>query len=527
VIIPVPTDIVVPTCLLLTDTTDQAESCAYALDPSDYERDLNQQGVYLAVLDTGASNHLLVNEELFDELLDLPDSLEVSGISGKMQVTQHGHFRLQMISYEGEALTIEGHAMFIPGAARNLLSVQRLVSSLRLSQCRGAPSVAPYFTVSDTHLVLKNLPGVRTFTIPLDGDSNLPLARLRKHRSTADALLCATDFANQNLTEPQKELLRWHFKIGHLSFQSVRLLLRRGILATSEAMKSLHRRAAKADSPKCASCQYGKQRRTTKPGQTHSTDSKVPGAIVKEKLIPGQRIFVDHFKCSTPGRLTTGYGKTPTHEMYSGGSLWIDAASSVVYVAMQVSLDTHETLLAKHKFEAFLLDLGYVATEYVSDGGTAFTSHTFSQNLREHRQVQVLAAPGAHHHNGVAERAIGTIMAMARTMMLHSAVRWPEVNDPTLWPLAVNHAVFLYNHIPRGDNGLAPLEILTRSSWSADRAQHLHVWGCPTYILDPKLQGGDRIPKWRPCSRRGVYMGVAENYATSSPLVLNLQSGAI
>jgi hypothetical protein len=87
---------------------------------------------------------------------------------------------------------------------------------------------------------------------------------------------------------------------------------------------------------------------------------------------------------------------------------------------------------------------------------------------------------------------------MAHTMMLHSAVRWPEVNDPTLWPLAMNHAVFLYNHIPRGDNGLTPLELLIRSSWSTNRAQHLHVWGCPTYVLDPKqvetaYQNGDQV----------------------------------
>jgi hypothetical protein len=352
---------------------------AYHTDPSGYDQDLLEQGQYTAVLDTGASNHLLVNEDLFVELQDIPTALDVSGISGTMQCRKHGRFQLQLLSIEGNTLNIEGHALYMPEASRNLLSIQRLVGDLRHGHWKGSPSVAPYFTISDTHLVLRNLPGLTTFTVPLDAHSNLPEARVRRQNDQSKAMLCVTDVNNQNLSEAQKELLRWHFKIGHLSFAAVRLLFRRGVLAAGETMRSLHRRAANADNPRCASCQYGKQRRTPKRGQLHSTDPAHMGAIVKEKLMPGQRVFVDHFKCSTPGRLTTGYGKGLTHEMYSGGSLWVDAASGLVYVAMQISMDTHETLLGKHKFEAFMRDLGYTVTEYVSDGGTAFTSPAFTE----------------------------------------------------------------------------------------------------------------------------------------------------
>jgi hypothetical protein len=67
--------------------------------------------------------------------------------------------------------------------------------------------------------------------------------------------------------------------------------------------------------------------------------------------------------------------------------------------------------------------------------------------------VTSFAGAGAHHHNGTAERAIQTIMNMSRTMMLHAAIHWPDVADSTLWPMAVAHAVYLYNHMPALDTG--------------------------------------------------------------------------
>jgi hypothetical protein len=141
---------------------------------------------------------------------------------------------------------------------------------------------------------------------------------------------------------------------------------------------------------------------------------------------------------------------------------------------------------------------GHVIAEYVMDGATSFTSSEFTEELKEFRQHQLIAAPGAHHHNGPAERCIGTLMALAQMMMLHTAIHWPEVSDPKLWPMAVQHAMFLYNHMLKKGTGLAPIELLSCSHWSTHHAQHLHVWGSPVYVLDPTLQDGQKIPKWKP-----------------------------
>ena len=47
---------------------------------------------------------------------------------------------------------------------------------------------------------------------------------------------------------------------------------------------------------------------------------------------------------------------------------------------------------------------------------------------------------GAHHQN-YSERHIQTIFNMARAMMLHFALHWPQVAETNLWPFAVDHAI--------------------------------------------------------------------------------------
>ncbi len=139
---------------------------------------------------------------------------------------------------------------------------------------------------------------------------------------------------------------------------------------------------------------------------------------------------------------------------------------------------------------------GVAPQEYLADNSKTFTSAEFSKNLASFQQVMRFAGDGAHHHNGIAERNIRTIMASARTMMLHSAIHWPDVADPTLWPLAVKHAVFLVNHMPDPRTGLSPSEIFTKTRWEQKKLMDVHVWGCPVYVLDKAISDGKKLPRW-------------------------------
>ena len=213
--------------------------------------------------------------------------------------------------------------------------------------------------------------------------------------------------------------------------------------------------------------------------------------------------------------------------MYCGGCLFIDHASSYVHIEPQAHLTTHETLKAKENYELMSRDLGIIVQSFLTDNGSAFTSKEFTSELAKFEQVIRFAGTGAHHHNAIAERSIQTIMAIARTMMLHAAIHWSDVADACLWPMAVQHAVFLHNHMPSESTGISPHDIFTRSRWEQRKFHDLHVWGCPVYCLEKEMHDGKKLPRWKPRSHRTMNMGLSAKHASTVPLVLNLDTGYI
>ena len=69
-----------------------------------------------------------------------------------------------------------------------------------------------------------------------DPKNNLPTHeaiipnQIQKEVKAFTRAVCVTNEANQNLNPSQKELLRWHFRLGHIRFQHVQWLIRTGRL---------------------------------------------------------------------------------------------------------------------------------------------------------------------------------------------------------------------------------------------------------------------------------------------------------
>ena len=85
-------------------------------------------------------------------------------------------------------------------------------------------------------------------------------------------------------------------------------------------------------------------------------------------------------------------------------------------------------------------------------------------------------------------------------MMLHSSLRWKQGIDSSLWPMAVDYATHVYNHLP-GPNGQCPADLFTAALIPRHQLKNIHVWGCPVYVLDPTLQQVNKLPRWEPRSR--------------------------
>ncbi|KAL7565609.1 hypothetical protein ACA910_018971 [Epithemia clementina (nom. ined.)] len=93
--------------------------------------------------------------------------------------------------------------------------------------------------------------------------------------------------------------------------------------------------------------------------------------------------------------------------------------------------------------------------------------------------------------------------------------------------MALEYAAWIYNHVPHQDNGLAPMERFTGTKMDCTYLRRVRVWGCPSYVLDPKLQDGHKLPKWAARSRQGQFLGFSSQHSTTIGMIRNLATGTI
>ena len=172
------------------------------------------------------------------------------------------------------------------------------------------------------------------------------------------------DNNNLNLTTPQKELLKWHFCLGHLNMQWIQKLFVCKILTSMDS--DITSRNAVCN---CMACQLAKQTRRPD-GTTHTKiRPEKDGGLKKDILCPGAMISTDQFVSSVPGQLPNTYGCEREQDRYSGGTIFVDEASGFVGIYNQVSLGAAKTIKSKHRFERDAIRQGIVIKGYQGDNG--------------------------------------------------------------------------------------------------------------------------------------------------------------
>ena len=161
-----------------------------------------------------------------------------------------------------------------------------------------------------------------------------------------------------------------------------------------------------------------------------------------------------------------GFGREGVNNRFHGGTIFNDAATGAIWVENQVLLGAGETILgAKERFEEWMFEHATVDVKHIHSDNGVFAANEFRDDCKAKNQKQTFSGVGAHHQNARAERAIQTIMYMARSFMIHVSLRWNDqhVDDICLWPFAVRHAVWLYNRLPNRVTGLTPFELLHKT----------------------------------------------------------------
>ena len=343
--------------------------------------------------------------------------------------------------------------------------------------------------------------GLPNAPVTLNDDPNMVLIRRKQHR-----------------------LVVLHEKFGHLSFATLKLMARAGLIP---------RELATVDPPVCPGCAYGKAHR--KPWRRKGTKNR---RQIKTAIKPGQVISIDQLISPTPGFVPTHRGR-PTTARYVGATVFVDHYSDFTYVHLMTKMDAESTIEAKLAFERTLGSHGVKALHYHADNGL-FDTKLFKEAIQKAGQTLSFCGVNAHHQNGRAENRIRDITQGARTALLHAAHRWPKAISPSLWPAALKNYVNLKNSLPtqfvpgerRGSTRTpdryeqSPISKLcgTEIEPNLDR---FHPFGSPVYVLENTLQAQQPHNKWSDRSRVGIFMCHSPNHSTSVPLILNTQTGNV
>jgi hypothetical protein len=480
---------------------------------------------FSSIADTGCSN-TCSNEKLDfipGTLKKLDQPISLGGIAGDLLIEYSGMVHWETVDAHGNILEFKTMAFYHPDLPGRLFSPQAYLREQSLLHDR-------HYKLEDHFSVYADraewhIDGQRVLTLNYDS-SYLPrmiLFHKGKAKTTLLGMQAVVSKSNANLTPLQRIWLRWHIKLGHLSFQHTLVLGMGGYL--DRLCLGLGKRDKDRGTPKCASCQFGKQVRKADGATTTSKNPDVTGSLKEGLLTPGDRVFSDQLESRIRGRLLHTAGRELPSNQFCGSTIFVDGASGYIHVEHQVTLNASDTINAKNAFERKAQEFGVKVKGYHTDNGV-YTSQAFTQELIDNQQTLRLSGVGAKWQNGVSEGAINLVVSRARTMMIHAALHWPEVEDESLWPLAINHAVYLYNNTPNVESGIAPIEVFGKTLSDHQALRNAHTWGAPLYTLQPRLQSaGGKIPKWQPRSRRGQYVGVSPLHAENVALVRNLRTG--
>ena len=138
--------------------------------------------------------------------------------------------------------------------------------------------------------------------------------------------------------------------------------------------------------------------------------------------------------------------------------------------------------MSKLDFDREAICAGVQVDKYSTDIGI-YTSKTFTRYMHDEVQGIKHSGVGGHNQNGVADNVIKNVVIQARTMMIHTTLRWDYSSEKRLCTMDMSHAVQLYNHTPHISSGLYPEEVWTKSKFSQSDIQDYLPWGCPSYVL--------------------------------------------
>ena len=486
------------------------------------------------IIDSGASCCISPCREDFITYED--SKVRVKDLSGVNRVAGEGMVEWKVLDRFGREFVIQIKAYHMPKAVVRLLSPQCVFQAFRGS-CGGQNHKQYVLRLSDGTVLeapygSENLPKLQ---LSSDGSPACLWTRCFAFQNVDQKLWARSvlDQNNLNLTAAQRELMRWHQRLSHAGLSTIHNLCRQkrtqkvdsetdlvSIRQSSCLPCTFNVPSSSCDGLLCAACEISKASRRS-PAIRAPTKGPDKDMVLKENDVqPGDCFSCDHFMSPVKGRVVAASGHSSSSSGYECGTLYVDHSSGWIFVNNQKSTSAEETIRGKLLLEREAADVNVHVKKYHSDNGV-FSSDAFRSHCELLDQKLSFSGVGAKFQNGVAERAIQTVSNMARANMLHATMRWPGRKFLDLWPLAIEYAVWIHNRLPPSGAGWSPEELWSRQKATQSHLPRAHVFGCPVYVLDAKLQDNKKIPKWDSRARQGIFVGFSKHHSSTVPLILN------
>ena len=187
-----------------------------------------------AIVDTGATRAVIANENEFTSLTKKKYDYKLQGIAKGLEIKGEGTVEYDVLDkHNNKAFTLSLRAYWTPDLAdarlippQNLRTPDGLRGGVDTPGNENEDGSIDRSTFATLYTFDPSTPSTRITSVALHYNisNNLPIVRLRlpqPNQHAAKALTASihlTSQHNHNLSQHQKELLAWHFKLGHVGF---------------------------------------------------------------------------------------------------------------------------------------------------------------------------------------------------------------------------------------------------------------------------------------------------------------------
>ena len=197
------------------------------------------------LFDTGANCCISNNRNNFVGTFTPMERGAVDGIGKGLTIAGKGHVAWMFRGDNGIYQTLKLPSYYVPSSNTRIASVGVVLKKhpreiIKITQDLLVLSGNPFeqqHSITVPYCPRTQLPFAVAKVKPGNKANNIkPKVCARKLKSSQQMkpIGSLTDSDNYNLSQPKKELLRWHYRLGHIGMKRVQWLLCRGSLSTSE-----------------------------------------------------------------------------------------------------------------------------------------------------------------------------------------------------------------------------------------------------------------------------------------------------